>query len=90
MLTLFSNIKTHWSHYVALFAILVFGLFSFWFFRRTPQAQVFSAFLTASFYVAWGVIHHYLEGDLHLRIILEYLAVAMLGFLILWSTVNRI
>ena len=90
MITLFSNIKSHWSHYVALLAILAFGIFSFWFFRRTPQAQVFSAFLTASFYVAWGTIHHYLEGDLHLRVILEYVAVALLGFLILFSAVNRV
>lgn len=90
MLTLFSNIKAHWSHYVALLAILLFGIFSFWFFRRTPQAQIFSAFLTASFYVAWGVIHHYLEGDLHIRVILEYVSIALLGFLILFSAINRI
>jgi len=90
MITLLSNLKAHWSHYLALFAILLFGIVSFWFFRRTPQAQVFSAFLTASFYVAWGVIHHYLEGDLHIRIILEYAAVALLGFIILFSTINRI
>jgi len=90
MSTLISNIKVHWPHYVALATILLFGFFSFWFFRRTPQAQVFSAFLTASFYVAWGVIHHYLEGDLHLRVILEYASIALLGFLILFSAINRI
>ena len=90
MLTLLSNIKEHWPHYVALILILTFGSISFWFFRHTPQAQIFSAFLTACFYIAWGIVHHYLEGDLHLRVIIEYVAVALLGFLVLWGTINRI
>jgi len=45
--------------------------------------------LTASFYILWGIVHHYLEGDLHPRVVLEYAAVALLGFLILWSIIMR-
>ena len=84
------DIKEHKFHYLVLLFILVFGIVSFCYLRRFPQAQTVSIFLTASFYVLWGVLHHYLEGDLHLRVILEYLAVAILGFLVLWSAINRV
>lgn len=80
----------HFGHYLTLAFILVFGGVSFFYFRRFPQAQTVSIFLTASFYVFWGMIHHHLEGDLHLRVVLEYVAVAFLGFLILWTLTNRI
>lgn len=85
----FEEIKEHLGHYIALLFILSSGAFAFFYFQRFPQAQIVSIFLTASFYVFWGIIHHYLENDLHPRIILEYVAVALLGFLILWSIINR-
>ena len=83
------DIKEHPGHYLVLAFILLIGAIAFFYFRRFPQAQVTSVFLTASFYVLWGVAHHYLEGDLHLRIILEYFAIALLGFLVLVSAINR-
>lgn len=87
---LISDIKEHSSHYLSLIFILFCGGLAFVFFQRVPQIQIISLFFTASFYVLWGIIHHYLEGDLHIRIILEYLSVALLGFLILWSIINRV
>lgn len=87
---LISDIKDHFAHYLALLFILGSGLFAFFYFRSFPQVQVISIFVTASFYVLWGIIHHYLEGDLHLRIIAEYAAIALLGFLVLFSVVNRV
>lgn len=87
---LVSDIKEHFFHYLTLAFILIFGIIAFIYFRRYPQAQEISIFLTASFYVLWGIVHHYIEGDLHLRIIFEYLAVALLGFVILWSAISRV
>ncbi len=90
MKNLLLDFKEHFWHYLCLLFILTCGGAAFIFFQRVPQIQVISLFFTASFYVLWGVIHHYLEGDLHIRIVLEYLAIALLGFLILWSILNRI
>ncbi len=84
------DIKAHLAHYLVLLFILTFGALAFFYLQRFPQAQIISAFLTASFYVFWGVIHHYLEGDLHLRVVMEYLAVAFLGFLILLTIAQRV
>jgi len=85
-----TDIREHFGHYLALMVILAFGVGALVFFQRVPQIQVISLFLTAAFYVLWGIIHHYLEGDLHIRIVLEYIAISLLGFLILWSIINRV
>lgn len=89
MKKIFEDIKKHLGHYLVLLFILTFGGVTFFYFQRFPQAQTVSIFLTASFYVLWGIVHHYLEGDLHLRVIMEYVAMALLGFLVLWSIINR-
>lgn len=36
-------------------------------------------------YVAWGVIHHWRSGDLHPKVVLEYVGIAILGVAIVWS-----
>lgn len=90
MKKIFEGIREHFGHYIILLFILVFGILAFLYFQRYPQAQVMSVFLTASFYVLWGIVHHYLEGDLHIRVVMEYVAVALLGFLILWTVINRV
>jgi hypothetical protein len=87
---LFDDIRSHKSHYLVLLFILVFGGGTFFYFQRFPQAQTLSAFLTATFYVLWGIVHHYLEGDLHLRIVLEYAGISLLGFLILSTLASRV
>lgn len=88
MKILLEDIKEHLGHYLALFFILAFGVGALIFFQRTPQMQIVSLFLTSSFYVLWGVIHHYLEEDLCLRVVVEYVVVALLGFLTLWSIIG--
>ena len=89
MKEMFKDIKKDLGHYLVLLFILTFGTVAFFYFQRYPQAQIVSLFLTASFYVLWGIVHHYLEGNLHIRIILEYAAVAVLGFVILWTMITR-
>lgn len=89
MKALIEDLREHFGHYLALVFILAFGVGALIFFQRIPQMQIISLFLTTCFYVFWGIVHHYLEGDLHLRIVLEYAAVAILGFLIIWSIIIR-
>ena len=71
------DIKEHLGHYLALVFILAFGVGALVFFQRTPQMQIIS------------VVHHYIEKDLHIRVVIEYITVALLGFLILWSIIIR-
>lgn len=84
------DIKESPVHYLSLFIILFFGGFSFFYLKRNQQAQLVSVFLTSSFYFIWGVVHHLLEGDLHIRIVMEYLAMSILGFVLLWALIYRV
>lgn len=89
MKKILKDIKENLVQYLVLLFILVFGAAAFVYLRNNPQGQLISVFLTALFYVLWGIIHHYQEGDLHIRVVMEYLAMAILGFVILWMIILR-
>ncbi len=75
----------HIQHYLPLLGILLAGAFGVYYFSydRAFQAAITSA--VAAGYVVWGVIHHYLHRDLHLSVIIEYIVVATLGLVIVFS-----
>ena len=41
-------------------------------------------------YVLWGVIHHSRSGDLHPKVVLEYVSIAILGIMIVGSVLLMI
>ncbi len=72
----------HLPHIASLYAVflmaaVVFVLFSF---NRAVQVSALAA--AASAYVTWGVVHHLIHDDLTIAVIVEYLAFALLGFVI--------
>ena len=82
-------IKEHIIHYLVLLVILdlavaAFFLFSF---NKTYQAAVVVSM--GILYVAWGIIHHWLSEDFHLRAILEYVLIAILANLVILSLLFR-
>lgn len=66
------------KHYLALAAVLSVGLGLFWIFNYNRTAQIGITLALGGAYVIWGIIHQILVGELHGRIIGEYLAVATL------------
>lgn len=46
--------------------------------------------IAAAVYVAWGIVHHARRGDLHLKIVLEYLALALLGVVITYTVTQSL
>jgi hypothetical protein len=41
-------------------------------------------------YLGWGIIHHTRRGDLHPKIVLEYLALAILGVVITYTVTQSL
>ena len=71
----------HPSHYFVLISLLVVGLWGvYWFSYNPPMRMVIMIGLAVS-YVAWGIVHHSHQGDLHPKIVVEYVLVAMLALL---------
>lgn len=72
----------HLPHIASLYGVflitgVIFVLFSF---NRAVQVSALAA--AASAYVTWGVVHHLIHDDLTIAVIIEYLAFALLGFVI--------
>ena len=70
------------KHYLALMAILSVGLGAFFFFGYNRPAQIGIIIVLSAAYVIWGIIHHSLKKEFHLKIFLEYFMVAVLASLV--------
>ena len=68
--------------YLILCFILLFGLIGTLIFRYHPL-KLPIILLTSAAYFIWGILHHALLGTLHRQVVLEYLAVACLGAIIM-------
>ena len=84
------RISKHLPHYLSLVGILVFGILGFWFFSFDKTFQIAVAVAVAVSYVVWGVIHHSIHRDLHLDVVVEYIAVAALGLIVMLSLIFRV
>jgi hypothetical protein len=67
------------KHYFLLAAILSFGFGFFWLFNYNRQIQMGIILVMAAAYVVWGTFYHIIKKDLHWRIFIEYLVVAILA-----------
>ena len=83
------SFSKHLSHYMALFGILFAGFAGLILFSYDKNFQVAVALALSLSYIAWGVTHHYLHKDLHIETFIEYLVVAALGFVIIFSLLLR-
>ena len=66
-----------------LLCILAGGAFTFWYARGNTPMQLAVGILTALAYVIWGMLHHSQKGDLHVRVVLEYVLVACIAVVLL-------
>ena len=74
-------------HYISLFGLLFISFMGFFVFSYDRVFQQSITIAMGVSYVAWGVIHHYLHRDLHLSVVLEYMAVAVVGIVIVYSLI---
>lgn len=74
-------------HYMLLIGILFAGFAGLILFSYDKNFQIAVALATGISYVSWGLIHHHIHRDLHFEVFMEYLAVAILGTVILFSLI---
>jgi len=80
------NNLLHYSVLVLMMNVAV-GAFLFFSFNQTYQLIILLA--TGISYVLWGIIHHHLQDDLHLKVVAEYFLVALLAEIIILSLILR-
>ncbi len=79
------DITHHLFHYAILLLIIFGGLLAFFSFRGYPQTQFLIGLVVAFAYTIWGIIHHLVERNLTVKIIIEYLLISLLAIVILWN-----
>lgn len=84
------DLKTQYKDYLALLTLLAFGLLGFLYFDYDRQFQNAVVVITALGYIVWGVIHHRLRGDFHLKVFVEYCMVAFLGTILVLVLLERV
>lgn len=79
----------HLPHYLPLIGIFTAGILAFLVFSYDRQFQIGVALSLAAGHLVWGVVHHFLHDDLSPSVILEYIAVAIFGLVVLLSLILR-
>lgn len=71
--------KKHWHYYFLLSSLFIVGLSLAAFNGITRQLQLMIVITIACAYCILGVFHHMKEHSINLKIVLEYIIIAMLG-----------
>ena len=84
------RLARHIQHYVPLFGLLAAGILGFYIFSYDRAFQAVISVALATSYVSWGIIHHYIHKDLNLTVISEYVVIALLGLIMVFSVLFRV
>lgn len=70
-------------HTIVLLCILAAGLWSFWYAGGNVLLQLIIGGVTTIAYVVWGIVHHVMNGDLHKKVVIEYILVGLIALVLL-------
>lgn len=83
------NFVKHIPHYVSLLSIFGAGLIGFYVFSYDKYFIMAIAVSLTLAYVSWGIVHHGAHKDLCWSVIFEYLALGVLGLVLILSLIYR-
>ena len=81
---MYKKFKKHLGYYISLILILSFGLIAILLANPDIKMQSVIIFMTVFFYILWGMVHHLINHELTLRIVIEYVLIGALGMSILF------
>ena len=90
--SLIHKIKDDIHHHILEYMLLITSAALFLTFlsvfkgQPTKQSIVSAVFIL--YYIVWGIIHHARDQSLHLKIVLEYIAIGALALIVLLSLLN--
>lgn len=71
--------KNHAAYYIVLLLILGIGFLMAVLASPNKQLQTVAIVMTTFFYIAWGILHHLINHDLNLKIVIEYILIGSFG-----------
>jgi hypothetical protein len=79
----------HLPHYLSLYGIFAAALVGFIVFTYDRDFQVAIAISVSAAYFVWGVVHHSIHKDLDVKVVIEYLVIALFGMVALLGLIYR-
>lgn len=76
--------KAHILHFIVLILILSAGVAMFFAAQGNTGLQLMIGVITSIGYIAWGIIHHCLQGDLHRKVVIEYVFIGGIAITLLF------
>lgn len=73
--------REHIRHYIVIIFIFIAILSSRIFLNFEANLLLSVLYLVSFIYIAWGIIHHLLEHDLTVRIVVEYILIGTIAML---------
>lgn len=70
-------------HGSILCIILGSGVYMFYLTAGNIQTQMIVGFSMATAYICWGIIHHMMVGNLHRKIVIEYVLIGVIAFVLM-------
>lgn len=70
--------KNHILHYLIILGIVLLGVVSLVLFSADKSIQLIILITITLLYLAYGILHHSLEHDLTMKIVIEYTLIAFL------------
>jgi hypothetical protein len=72
------RISEHTIYYIILVTILSLG-FALAYSSTNRSFQIGVTVAVTFFYVMWGILHHLMNHDLHVKIVIEYVLIGVFG-----------
>lgn len=79
-----ANLKSHSAYYLILGGMQAAGFILILFADGDKQLVMAYIFISTIFYFIWALVHHYLNHDLHTKIVIEYLLMSVLGLSVMY------
>ena len=80
---MFDRIYKHSAYYIFLIVILALG-FLLAYSNSDRSFQIGIAIVTTFFYILWGIMHHLLNHDLNVKIVIEYILIGAFGLTVIF------
>lgn len=81
---MFLKLYKHSAYYIFLAIILVVGFLLVATNNSNRSFQIGSVVATTFFYVIWGIIHHLINHDLNVKIVIEYILIGIFGLTVIY------
>ena len=79
--------RIHLLHYIILLTVLSLGVLSFVSAEGDKTMQLVVIGITAATYVIWGILHHLIMKDLHMKVVVEYLLIGLIAFILVLTII---